>query len=235
MNWNKYTVKSGDTLSGIAEKSSCSLAFLIRINTQIDDPHKIVPGQVINMPQWFVEDGPAPVPIDMILHCPSCGMQHIDVAEQEIVEQVPLRSMFDIGGATHTMRATVVNPDRWLNPPHRSHLCGNCGCIWRPADVPTNGVRRIDTAGKNDTFFFRCDDVNLPITDLGLASLLKLHEAYLVENPYCYFELAYTRKTAWMVWICTNSHEADVNRRVITTGQGQTIVEACAAALRSMR
>lgn len=35
-------------------------------------------------------------PIDMILHCPACGRQHIDAPH---------------GG--------------WTNPPHRSHLCGH--------------------------------------------------------------------------------------------------------------
>lgn len=60
-------------------------------------------------------------PIDMILHCPNCGEQHIDVANGE-----------------------------WTNPPHRSHLCKQCGCVWRPADVPTNGVAEIETRGQID-------------------------------------------------------------------------------------
>lgn len=68
-------------------------------------------------------------PIDMVLHCPTCGRQHID------------------------------QPDEargWSNPPHSSHLCrtsdGGCGTIWRPADVPTNGVERVATRGKADTW-----------------------------------------------------------------------------------
>lgn len=39
-------------------------------------------------------------------------------------------------------------------PSHRSHLCrpedGGCGHIWRPADVPTNGVAAVKTKGKRD-------------------------------------------------------------------------------------
>lgn len=65
-------------------------------------------------------------PIPMILHCPSCGLQHIDEPDER-------------------------TPD-WSNPPHRSHLCHGCGCIWRPADVATEGVRTISTAGKADTW-----------------------------------------------------------------------------------
>lgn len=50
-------------------------------------------------------------PIDMLLHCPSCGKQHIDEPRGE-----------------------------WKNPPHRTHLCLYCGIKWRPAEVTTNGV-----------------------------------------------------------------------------------------------
>jgi hypothetical protein len=63
-------------------------------------------------------------PVDMVLHCPSCGLQHIDAPDD---------------------RTTG-----WVNPPHRSHLCHGCGHIWRPADVPTNGVAAIATKGKAD-------------------------------------------------------------------------------------
>jgi hypothetical protein len=64
-------------------------------------------------------------PIDMILYCPNCGMQHIDAQEEE---------------------------PTWTNPPHKSHLCHGCGCIWRPADVATNGVPALKTSGKGDTW-----------------------------------------------------------------------------------
>lgn len=60
-------------------------------------------------------------PINMVLHCPACGRQHVD----------------NPGGS-------------WTNPPHRSHLCDVCGCVWRPADVPTNGVEAVQTKGEKD-------------------------------------------------------------------------------------
>ncbi len=69
-------------------------------------------------------------PIDMVLYCPACGTQHIDK------EETPEPHMMG---------------DRWTNPPHRSHLCASCGHIWRPADVPTNGVQTIETRGRADT------------------------------------------------------------------------------------
>src|SRR5690606_41454100 len=43
-------------------------------------------------------------PIPMLLFCPECGAQHID-------EPDPARGR--------------------ENPPHRSHLCRECGTIWR--------------------------------------------------------------------------------------------------------
>lgn len=64
-------------------------------------------------------------PVQMILFCPSCGTQHVDAPD----ERTP----------------------GWENPPHRSHLCHGCGCIWRPADVATVGVAEIKTRGKADT------------------------------------------------------------------------------------
>jgi hypothetical protein len=67
-------------------------------------------------------------PIDMMLFCPKCGLQHIDAPDAR-------------------------TPD-WNNPPHRSHLCHGCGCIWRPADIPTNGVAGIQTRGTKDTVFY---------------------------------------------------------------------------------
>ena len=73
-------------------------------------------------------------PIDMLLFCPKCGVQHIDAPER-VSDGRP-----------------VLYADAWTNPPHRSHLCHSCGTIWRPADVPTNGVAAIQTRGKADTW-----------------------------------------------------------------------------------
>lgn len=72
-------------------------------------------------------------PIDMVLHCPECGVQHIDAPEE-----------------TDPASWTAEKYGNWTNPPHRSHLCSACGLVWRPADVPTNGVKAIKTKGKLD-------------------------------------------------------------------------------------
>ncbi|WP_446333610.1 hypothetical protein ACRHQP_00710 [Burkholderia pseudomallei] len=75
-----------------------------------------------------------PEPIDMLLFCPKCGAQHVDAPEKASDDR------------------PVLYADAWTNPPHRSHLCHACGTIWRPADVPTNGVAAIQTSGKADTW-----------------------------------------------------------------------------------
>lgn len=71
-------------------------------------------------------------PIDMVLRCPACGLQHIDEPERSLGP-----------GNTESLD--------WANPPHRSHLCHGCGHIWRPADVCTNGVAAVKTRGKADS------------------------------------------------------------------------------------
>lgn len=44
-----YTVKSGDTMSGIAKAHKMTLKSLVDMNKQIKDPNKIYPGQKINV------------------------------------------------------------------------------------------------------------------------------------------------------------------------------------------
>lgn len=103
--------------------------------------------EVKSWPAWMQQAAgvvPRPItgaPINMVLHCPKCHEQHIDGPEGQFYPG-------------HTAEESVsVNRDHklWDNPPHRSHLCHYCGWIWRPADVPTNGVLSIRTRGKNDS------------------------------------------------------------------------------------
>jgi hypothetical protein len=83
---------------------------------------------------------PAAKPIPMLLWCPKCHVQHIDDVESVLA--------WTGGSAPEPSHDEIT----WDNPPHRSHLCHACGCIWRPADVATEGVRSIATVGKADTW-----------------------------------------------------------------------------------
>lgn len=80
-------------------------------------------------------------PINMVIHCPKCGRQHIDRVESEMQDD-PLDPDNELGTFVVT----------WANPPHRSHKCNSCGCIWRAADVPTNGVEAVETEGAHDNW-----------------------------------------------------------------------------------
>jgi len=68
-----------------------------------------------------------------------------------------------------------------------------------------------------------------------IRALIAVHAEQLDQNDYAYFELAYTRQTAWMAWLCSNSRDDDPNRKVLAKGQGHTPEEACAAAIESQR
>lgn len=69
----------------------------------------------------------------------------------------------------------------------------------------------------------------------ALNEVMKIHQEMLQENHYCYFELAYTRTTGWMVWVCSNAREIDPNRKVLLCGQGSTPEEASLDALVNYR
>lgn len=80
---------------------------------------------ILHLINLMRREGETPAPIPMILQCPMCSVFHIDEPNEA---------------------------KGWTNPPHRSHECQFCGCIWRPADVPTTGVKRTETRGKADTW-----------------------------------------------------------------------------------
>ncbi len=49
-NTNIYTIRSGDTLSRIAQLYKTTVNHLIRLNPQINDPNRINTGDVLNIP-----------------------------------------------------------------------------------------------------------------------------------------------------------------------------------------
>jgi len=121
-----------------------SIARILNYMDQLDDPRQGL-FQRTAKGKWsvlkiFVQSLAATsaaggaTPVDMVLFCPACGLQHVDAPEPAV------KTALDPNGVLG-----------WPNPPHRSHLCHGCGYIWRPADVPTNGVKAIKTVGKADS------------------------------------------------------------------------------------
>lgn len=80
------------------------------------------------------------MPIDMLLFCPHCGEQHVDEAKPDVCETC--------GGNKPTCTCDTFTA--WLNPSHKSHRCNFCNHVFRPADVPTNGVQAIKSKGERD-------------------------------------------------------------------------------------
>jgi hypothetical protein len=68
-----------------------------------------------------------------------------------------------------------------------------------------------------------------------IQKLIAAHAKIVEGNPYAYFELAYTRQTEWMAWICSEPRETNPNRIVIASGSGSTPEVACEEALNSIK
>ncbi len=150
-------------------------------------------------------------PIDMVLHCPACGMQHIDAVE-ELPMPMPGSSFEGSAG--------------WANPPHRSHLCHGCGHIWRPADVPTNGVEAVKTCGKADSKLAApTDTLRAQLAeaqrDAERLDWIIEHRAYVVSDPDCCdgYWLNYARPDGTM-WTQATEHETP--RAAIDAAKGES-------------
>lgn len=103
-------------------------------------------------------------PIDMIIHCPKCGVQHVDAPEPDICECGCDVECHKENGECYGKAVTIKPGPRtvhcpctgfkiaWNNPPHKSHLCHGCGIVWRPANIYTNGVESLASRGVRDTW-----------------------------------------------------------------------------------
>lgn len=136
----------------------------------VNKEHCDAAARIGNVLKHKVMKWPVLEPIDMILHCPKCGMLHVDRPDEPGVcecgdEQDRHKYDFDgrfkycesrHGSNNSECECSGYKLSTWNNPPHKSHFCrpadGGCGNTWRPADVPTNGVAEIKTKGENDTW-----------------------------------------------------------------------------------
>ena len=57
MAFQTYTVKSGDTLNGIAQKFGTTVAALLDLNPEITNPDRLFVGQAINIKQIISQPG----------------------------------------------------------------------------------------------------------------------------------------------------------------------------------
>jgi hypothetical protein len=82
-------------------------------------------------------------PVPMVLHCPKCGVQHIDESNEEEVRITAAERGFVVGSRDWE---DFIEKNEWLNPPHKTHQCQSCKHEWRPFDYATTGVEKCDKA-----------------------------------------------------------------------------------------
>ncbi|MGY6272734.1 hypothetical protein ACXIUT_23895 [Achromobacter denitrificans] len=65
----------------------------------------------------------------------------------------------------------------------------------------------------------------------SIRALIAKHAELMRSNDYGYFELARTRQTGWMAWLCSHPVETQPDRKILARGQGETPDDACREAL----
>ncbi|MFY4037918.1 hypothetical protein ACOTJL_19410 [Achromobacter xylosoxidans] len=70
-----------------------------------------------------------------------------------------------------------------------------------------------------------------PAAGDAIRDLIAKHAELLDKSDHTYFELARTRQTGWMAWLCSHPAETHPDRKVLARGQGETPDEACREAL----
>lgn len=108
--------------------------------------------------------------IDMLLFCPNCGEQHVDEAKPDVCETCGHYHSESLNDACVVASCSCKDFTAWLNPPYKSHRCIACNHVWRPADVPTNGVLTIKSKGERDgnprpRYFYTAKDYQEAVAD----------------------------------------------------------------------
>ncbi|MBR8656739.1 hypothetical protein KDH83_25830, partial [Achromobacter sp. Marseille-Q0513] len=75
------------------------------------------------------------------------------------------------------------------------------------------------------------DFLAAPAAGDATRDLIAKHAELMEASDHTYFELARTRQTGWMAWLCSHPVETHPDRKVLARGQGETPDEACREAL----
>jgi hypothetical protein len=117
-----------------AEAAAMDAADVQLTSHEAEVTHVIVEGKL------FV---PAPfhdVPTPMLLQCPECKQQHIDVPDDSCKNCGNTYRTASHHVTVENSGACCAHPEKWDNPPHKTHRCKFCGHKWRPFPFPSFGV-----------------------------------------------------------------------------------------------
>lgn len=65
----------------------------------------------------------------------------------------------------------------------------------------------------------------------NIRRLFELQQSLSEEYPFMHFKLCASRTVGWLVEVCEDSRERIQDRKMLAQGHGNTLDEACAAAL----
>jgi len=119
---SEYTVKSGDTLSAIAQRHQTTLSSLLRLNPDIDNPDRIFPGQRLKLPAANDADFSS-CEVGQIAQEPSCA--------EEIVEVV------HVTGSDELILLTKEELSEWLD--EEKFVCGPINEFYKKLDKLNDG------------------------------------------------------------------------------------------------
>ena len=119
---SEYTVRSGDTLSAIAQRHQTTLSSLMRLNPDIKNPDRIFPGQLLKLPAANDKEF-SNCEVGAVAQEPSCS--------EEIVEVV------HVTGADELILLTEVELAEWIE--EEEFVCGPVDDFYARLDVLDDG------------------------------------------------------------------------------------------------
>jgi len=93
---SEYTVRSGDTLSAIAQRHQTTLSSLMRLNPEIENPDRIFPGQPLKLPAADEEQFSS-CEVGSVAQEPSCSEEIVEVVHVTGADELILLTEAELG------------------------------------------------------------------------------------------------------------------------------------------
>ncbi|OJT01018.1 LysM peptidoglycan-binding domain-containing protein [Marinobacter nauticus] len=119
---SEYTVKSGDTLSAIAQRHQTTLSSLLRLNPDIDNPDRIFPGQRLKLPAAN-DANFSSCEVGQVAQEPPCAEEIVDVVH--------------VTGSDELILLTEEELSEWLE--EEEFVCGPMNAFYARLDELDDG------------------------------------------------------------------------------------------------